>query len=181
MKTLNTIQKLSKVGKVLSRIAFVFAVIGFCGCIMGLISVQWGNGSVIQWGGVTLHGILSRSDAYDLKSITAALSGILFVCAGEAMLAWFAVRYFQNELKAGTPFTLSGAKELLRLGILTCAVPLGSAMAASITEGIVSGYLRAARDSYSDIFFNNDGSVALGVMFIFMSLLCRYGAEQKAD
>ena len=181
MKTLNTIQKLSKAGKILSRIAFVFALIGFCGCVVGLVSIRWGSASVIQWGGVTLHGILSRSDAYDLKTITATLSGILFVCAGEAVLAWFAARYFQNELKTGTPFTLSGAKELLRLGILTCAIPLGSAMAASIAEGIVSSYLRAARDSYSDIFFNNDGSVALGVMFIIMSLLCRYGAEQKAD
>lgn len=181
MKTLRTIQKLSKAGKILSRIAFVLALVGFCGCIAGLISVRWGNGSVIRWGGVTLHGILSHSDAYDLKTVAAALTGITFVCAGEAVLAWFAMRYFQNELKAGTPFTLSGAKELLRLGILTCAVPLGSAMAASIAEGIVSSYLLAARDSYSDIFFNNDGSIALGVMFIIMSLLCRYGAEQKAD
>lgn len=37
MKSLNTIQKLSKIGKVLSKIAFIFSVIGFCGCIAGLL------------------------------------------------------------------------------------------------------------------------------------------------
>ena len=33
--------------------------------------------------------------------------------------------YFKNELADGNPFTLRGAKELMRLGILTIAIPLG--------------------------------------------------------
>ena len=33
MKSLNTIQKLSKIGRVLSKITFIFSVIGFCSCI----------------------------------------------------------------------------------------------------------------------------------------------------
>ena len=41
MKSLNTIQKLSKIGKVLSKIAFIFSVIGFCGCIAGLLSITY--------------------------------------------------------------------------------------------------------------------------------------------
>ena len=40
MKSLNTIQKLSKIGKVLSKIAFIFSVIGFCGCIAGFMKVK---------------------------------------------------------------------------------------------------------------------------------------------
>ena len=36
MKTLGTIQKLYKIGKILSRIAFIISVIGFCGCIAAL-------------------------------------------------------------------------------------------------------------------------------------------------
>mgnify|MGYP007002456942 CR=1 FL=1 len=32
MKSLHTIQKLSGIGKVLSKIAYIFAVIGFAGC-----------------------------------------------------------------------------------------------------------------------------------------------------
>ena len=50
MKSLNTIQKLSKIGKVLSKIAFIFSVIGFCGCIAGLLSLNFGNGRLIKIG-----------------------------------------------------------------------------------------------------------------------------------
>ena len=40
MKNLKTLQTLSKMGKILSRIAFVFAMIGACGCIIGLLSCR---------------------------------------------------------------------------------------------------------------------------------------------
>ena len=97
----------------------------------------------------------------------------------EAVLAKFAVCYFKKELKAGTPFTLSGAKELLRLGILTVAIPLGCALAANITEGILAGYMPVDRELLSGFLPDNEESITLGIMFMLMSLLCRHGAEQK--
>ena len=42
MKNLKTLQTLSKMGKILSRIAFVFAMIGACGCIIWLLSCSYG-------------------------------------------------------------------------------------------------------------------------------------------
>lgn len=111
------IQKLSKLGRVLSKIAFVFSAIGICGCIAGLLILCFGNGSLIKIGGVTLHALVSEEYGYNIKSISAAFSGWMVVCAGEAVLAKFAEVYFKNELRAETPFTLAGAKELLRLGI----------------------------------------------------------------
>lgn len=178
--TLEKLQTLGKIGGILSRIAFTFSVIGFCGCVAGLLSATLGNGTILRWGGVTLHGILSGGAADNLESTCAALSGLLIVCAGEAVLAGFAAAYFRNGQRDGTPFTLRGAKELLRLGILACVLPVASATAASIAEGIVAGHLSAAGDGFSDRFFQNDVSFALGVMFLVMSLLCRYGAEQSA-
>ena len=50
MKSLNTIQSLSKLGKVLSKIAFILAVVGFCGCIAGLLSLSFGNGGLLKLG-----------------------------------------------------------------------------------------------------------------------------------
>ena len=90
MKALPTIQKLSKLGKVLSRIAFIFAVIGFVGCIAGLISAAFGNGSIIKLGSVSLHGMISASGEANLKAVAAALVGWLILCAGEVVLAKFA-------------------------------------------------------------------------------------------
>ena len=37
MKTLNNIQKLSKIGKVLSRIVFIFCIIGFAAVSSGFL------------------------------------------------------------------------------------------------------------------------------------------------
>lgn len=45
-----------QVGKTLSKIAFVFSVIGFVGCLAGLCGMGLGGGTLIKIGGVTLHG-----------------------------------------------------------------------------------------------------------------------------
>ena len=177
MKSLQTIQKFSKIGKILSKMAFIFSVVGFCGCIAGILSMSLGNGSLIKIGGVTLHALVSEEYGYNIKSITAALSGWMVVCAGEAVLAKFAEVYFKNELNAGTPFTLAGAKELLRLGILTLAIPTGCAVAGSIVEGIIAGFMKVEQAAAMDLYFDNEASIVLEIMFILGSLLCRYGAE----
>ena len=154
MKSLQTIQKFSKIGKILSKMAFIFSVIGFCGCIAGILSMSLGNGSLIKLGGVTLHKLISEEYGYNIKSITATLSGWLVICAGEAVLAKFAEVYFQNELKAETPFTLAGAKELLRLGILTITIPTGCAVAESIVEGVIIGFMKVEKAAAMDMHFD---------------------------
>ena len=152
MKSLNTIQKLSKIGTVLSKIAFIFSVIGFCGCIAGLLSLNFGNGSLIKIGGVTLHALISEEYGYNIKSITATLSGQMIICAGEAVLAKFAEVYFKNELRAETPFTHARAKELLRLGILTLTIPTGCAVVGSIVEGIIAGFMKVKKSEWGETY-----------------------------
>ena len=177
MKSLKTIQKFSGIGKILSKIAFVLSVIGFCGCIAGLIGLGFADTGVIKIGGVTLHGLISENTGYEIGAFAAALFGWMIVCAGEAVLAKFAETYFKNELTAGTPFTFAGAREMLRLGILTLAVTAGCAVAGSIVEGIAAGFMNVEKASAMDMYFDGASGIALGVMFIAVSLLCRYGAE----
>lgn len=181
MKSLQTIQKLSRLGKTLSKIAFIFSVIGFFGCIVGLLSVQFGSGMILKLGGVTLHGMISGELAGNLKGSSAALGGWLIVCAGEAVLARFAEGYFKQELETGTPFTAAGAKALLRLGILTIAIPTGCALLGSIAEGLIAGFMQVETAAALDLYFDNDASIVLGIMFLLASLLCRYGAELRTE
>ena len=176
MNSLDTIQKLSKIGKILSKIAFIFSAIGVCGCIVSLLSLSFGSVSLIKIGGITLHGMISRKYSCNIKSVFATLCGWLIICVGEAILAKFAESYFRNELKAGTPFTFSGAKELLRLGILTLTVPTGCAVIGSIAD-FMSGEKAVATDMH----FDDGTSIVLGIMFILGSLLCRYGAGLKGN
>ena len=113
----------------------------------------------------------------NVGGVTAALSGGLILCAGEAVLARFAEICFKNECGAGTPFTLSGAKELTRLGILALTIPAGCSVAGSIVEGIVAGLMDVETIALLNRYFDPAVNIALGVMFLLTSLLCRYGAE----
>lgn len=174
MKTLNNIKKLSKIGKVLSRIVFIFCIIGFCGCIVGIISMALGT-PTLKIGGVTLESILSIEAGVTTGTAYAAMAAGMILCAGEAVLAKFAEHYFKHELADGTPFDLGGAKELMRLGILAICIPIGTQMIAEIVYAVMEQTMQGVAPLQLD----NDGSVTLGIMFIVLSLICRYGAELR--
>ena len=172
MKTLNVIQKLSKIGKVFSKIIFIFCIIGFCGCIVGILSMTLGA-PTLKIGSVTLESILNTEADVTVGTLYAAMVAGMILCAGEAVLAKFAEHYFKRELDDGTPFDFGGAKELMRLGILSICIPLGTQMIAEIVYAVMEQTLHGVAPFQLD----HSSSVALGVMFIVMSLGCRYGAE----
>ena len=174
MKTLNTIQKLSKLGKILSKIAFVFSVIGVVGSIVGIISMAMGAWK-LQLGGITLHSILQTEAGVTLGTVYASMAAALILCAGEAVLAWFAKHYFEHELADGTPFCTQGAKELMRLGILTICIPIGTQILAEIVHTVLEHTLEGVAPFEP----SSGSSFTLGIMFLVMSLLCRYGAELR--
>ena len=89
-KNYKVLQTIAKIGKILSKVAFVFSIIGICGCFVGLLSNVFGSSKVFKIGGVTIYGLLADFDAYNVKSISATLVAWLIVCMGEAK------RYLQN-------------------------------------------------------------------------------------
>lgn len=172
MKTLKTIQVLSKIGKILSKIAFICSLVGFCGCVAGMISLALGA-ETLKLGGLTLKSILQKDAATGMGTVYGAITVGLILCAGEAVLSKFAEHYFKRELADGTPFHLDGAKELFRLGILTIIIPLVSRTIAEIAYAVIS---RVMTD-VAPLQMNESSSVTLGIMFIVMSVVCKYGAE----
>lgn len=172
MKTLKTIQTLSKIGKILSKIIFILCIIGAAGCLVGIVSLAC-IPEGIKIGGMTIHGLIEQSAEFSMGTLyTVMATGIIF-CAGEAVLCKFAESYFKHELAAGTPFTFEGAKEMIRLGILTVCIPIATAIAGAILYGIMS----VAFFDVGDVNFDNSLSIGLGVMFIITGLICRCGAE----
>lgn len=172
MKTLKTIQTLSKIGKIISKIIFIFCLIGGIGCIVGIIGLALIPDG-LRIGGVTIHSMIEKNAEISMGTCYAAMAVGVVLCAGEAVLCKLAEKYFKNELAAGTPFTFDGAKELMRLGICTICIPIGTAVISGIVYGIMSSIFSGVED-YN---ISNITSVGLGVMFIVMSLFCRYGAE----
>ena len=179
MKSLKIIQTLAKIGKVLSKIGFIFCIIGFCGCIVGVIGLAVGVIGLavgvegLKVGGVTLRNIIETNAEMNMPTLYAAMAvGILF-CAAEAVLCKFAETYFKNELADGTPFTLRGSKELMRLGILNVAVPLGTVIICAIVAAVIGiFYPETVKPS-----FDGYGSFGIGIFLMILSLVCRYGAE----
>lgn len=174
MKTLQTIQVLSKVGKILSKIIFICCIVGFCACAVGILSLAAGT-ETLKLGGVTIKGLIKEQSGYSAGTLYAIMAVGMILCAGEAVLSRFAVHYFKRELDDGTPFCLAGAKELLRLGILAVCIPLGSQILAEIVHAVFSQMLT----DVAPLRLDSAGSVSIGVMFIVMSLLCKYGAESQ--
>lgn len=172
-KTLTTIQTLMKVGRILSGIAYVCSLVGGILCIVGLVTA--GAPRSIVLGGVTIHTLIASLDNLNLGAFYSTAVTALFACISTCILAKLASRYFNHELTAGTPFTIEGARELLRLGICIICVPL----AAIIIAKICCATIGVLFPGEAIIDFNAEAPVLLGVVIIVMSLFCKYGAESN--
>lgn len=172
-KSLKTVQTVCKVCKVLAEIAFVMFVVIVA--LMLVAAIFTGTGkmdALLSSGGVVLDEMLQQT------GVTQDYMVAVFVCltiiiAAEAVVAKFINVYFKHELKAGTPFTFEGAKELLRLGIITIAVPVGASLAATIVFDIM------AAGSGLDSEFNFEISLGMGLMFLALSPLLKHGTELR--
>ena len=172
MKTLKTLQSLSKLGKVLSTIVFILCIVGAAMCAVGIPCLALIPEEGFRLGDMTIKGLVEKGEL-SVSTCYATMACGIILCAGEAVLAKFAQRYFTNELKAGTPFTFDGAKELMRLGILAICIPIGT----SIVAGICYGIFKLVMPDVGDVEMHSGVSVGLGIMMIVASLLCRLGAE----
>lgn len=172
------IQVLAKIGKILSKIIYICCIVGFWGCIVGILALAFGA-EAVKLEGLTLHTLLEDKAGISLGTLYVTIAGSLVLCIGEAFLARKAERYFTHELAAGTPFTVDGAQELWRLGILTVAVSLGSQVLSAIVQATLMGFWADARR----LSLNPIDSVALGLGILLAALLCRNAAarEQQRD
>ena len=64
-----------------------------------------------------------------------------------------------------------------RLGILTICLPIGTQIVAEIVYAVMEQTMQGV----APLRLDSAGSVALGVMFIVMSLICRYGADMYEE
>ena len=172
MKSLRTIQVLSKLGKIFSKIVFICSIVGFCICIAGIIGLATGVES-LKIGSFTLKSFLNTEAGLEVSALYAASVCVMILCVGEAVLAKFAEHYFRRELADGTPFHTEGANEMRRLGILTICIPLGT----QIIAEIVRAAMLHGTSSAASLRIEGVSSVSLGVLFIILSVICRYGAE----
>ena len=176
MKTLQIIQTVSRIAGIVCKVISVFCSVGFCLCIVGIVSMAVGA-PAMQFGGVTFESMMQHNTEMSTGSLYAAMAAGAVVCAGECVLTKFAAHYLTRELKDGTPFTSGGARELLRLGILSLCIPVGTQVIAQIIETVFTKVMTDVEPLELDM----GGSVIVGALLIVLALVCRYGAEMTAQ
>ena len=117
MQSLQTIQKTFRVFQVLTKIAFVFSIVGGILCAVGaLCAMAWYTGGQV----FRIFGepVTVFASVENCNQMLATLLSELFLLTTDAILLSFAYRYFQTEQAEGTPFTENGVNLLKRLGIV---------------------------------------------------------------
>lgn len=166
MKSLEVIQKIVKVLRILAKIAYIFCIIGAIASAIGAASLFAIDENSEIWK-KALEAI--QPDTIDLAAVRCTcLTGVI-VCAAGAVLSWFSKRLFEDELAAGTPFDKHICKDVLKVGIIYLAV--------SVVSGIIIAII------YACFKLDADGSgfsgFTTGIVYIICWLLCRYGADVK--
>lgn len=177
MKSLKIIQTLAKIGKIVSKVLFVCCIVGFCGCIVGLIALLIGADKV-KFDGKNLNAILiEHADGTTLNTLYDIIVVGIILSAGEAVLCKFTEKYFDKQLAIGTPFDLEFSRSTLKTAILIICIPLVSILLASISHAIFKECLSGVKSmNLADY-----SSVGLGVGFIVLSLVYKYGADVIAQ
>ena len=168
MKSLQTIQKTFRVFQILTKIAFVFSIVGASICAVGaLCAMAWYTGGQVF--GLFGEPVTIFASGEGLNQTLAELLSDLILLVTEAILLAFAGRYLKTEQDEGTPFTENGANLIRKLGIRCIWMPIVAIVIASVIT-VCLGVERSGDVS-------NLPSVVTGIVLILASLIFRYGAE----
>ena len=175
MKSLRVVQGFAKVGRVLSLIVFIFSIIGAVSCAVGLIfmlafqNVDAGNGQ-------TIAQVIEQETKMPMFVMYANVICSIIVCGVEIVLAKMAQRYFEYEIKQGTPFTFDGASKMLKLGIWCLVAPFVASIICAIVYAI---YASIHGEFNTDSLVGFSGASGVGIAFIVISFILKYGADVK--
>lgn len=172
MQQLERIQKTFHVFQILTKIAYVFSIVGAVFCAVGaLCAFSWYTGGQV----FSLFGepVTIFSSGKGMNEMLAVLLADFIMITSEAILLSFANRYLKAEQAEGTPFSEAGAEQLKRLGIRCIWLPIVAMVVASVI-GVSFNVDRL--DAYSNL-----PSLATGIVLILASMIFRYGAalEEK--
>lgn len=166
MKSLNVIQTICKVLKILTTIVFVFCIIGASMSFVGAIALFCVNEESTFWQEAMKY--LSETPV-NLNYARCSSVGSVVTCSISAIIMGFAKRFYADEIAAGTPFDRTICKKMLKEGILYLSL--------SVVSVIVTAIVYACFDvPYEGSNYSGFGT---GIMFVLCWIICSYGADVK--
>ena len=173
MKSLKTIQVLAKIGKIASKVVFIVSIVCLCFLALGVLAAIFLPGS-FKAGSVNFL-LYDAEDMSMPQFFTSSICGMVLL-AMEIVLSHKAEKYFTDELREGQPFTKALSNELWDLGRLTVILSFAVVLVINIGVAIVKHYHPEIDEGVSELAISSFG---LGVAFLIVSLICRYGASVK--
>lgn len=167
MKSLDRIQKIIKVFKILTNIAMIFAYV--CAGLLFITAILMANNSSYQ---IIADSAPEMFADIDRNKTIAELLCDFVVCLTDGLLLTFTLLYLKHELEDGTPFTNKGANEIKGLGIRLIILPL-------VAIGIISAICATFNAELPET-MPNELSVSFGIALIIISIIFRYGAELES-
>ncbi len=169
MKKLETIQKLAKVGKVLSKIAFVFSIVGLVCSLIGLLGVMFLQDVMIN---NSEFADFMQTNGKTLGDLYAEITIAIVSCSVEIYVAYEAEKYFKMELEEKTPFTENSSKGILRLGVIVLISGIATALLSAIIALIFAKTMGMSYEYSADV-----NGIGLGIAFLITSVIFGYGSQ----
>lgn len=166
MTALEKLQKIFHVFQVLAKAAMTLCFVAAGLAVAALVCLLiWKNGTALYLDGrfVAVSGVAEVH-----AGICALLSAAVMTLTDGALFL-FAWQYLKAEEAAGTPFTVSGADTVKKLGIRIIVLPLVAV--------IISAVIYGCFGLTPDVDISSGGCVITGGVLILVSLIFRYGAE----
>lgn len=168
MNSLQKIQNAFRIIQILTKIAYIFTIIGAACCAIGAVCVMamHSGEQVFRFFG---ESVIFIREGEKINQIMATLLSVVVLLSTDAVLLYFSGQYFIMEQAQGTPFTNEGADLLKKLGIRCIYMPI----VAIVISAVITACLGA--EGNKDV--SNLPGVVTGILLLLASLICRYGAE----
>ncbi len=169
MTALEKLQKIFHVFRVLAKAAMILCFVAAGLAVAALVCLLiWKNGTALYLDG----RFVAVSGVAEVHAGICALLSAAVMTLTDGVLFLFAWQYLKAEEAAGTPFTVSGADTVKKLGIRIIVLPLVAV--------IISAVIYGCFGLTPDVDISSGGCVITGGVLILVSLIFRYGAELEA-
>lgn len=169
MEKLETIQKLAKTGKILSKIAFIFSIVGLVCSLIGLLGVMFLQDEMLK---NTELAKFMQTNGKTLGDLYAEIVIAIVSCGVEIYVSYEAEKYFKLQLEEKTPFTEKCSKNILRLGVIVLVSGIATALLNVIIALIFAKTMGMSYEYSADV-----NGIGLGIAFLIMSVIFDYGSH----
>lgn len=165
MKSIEKVQKGAKVLSVLSKIAYYGSMVAGCLCLVGAIIIGvCGNDPWIT------RQLADSGVEYNTKLALCECICSVVVCAASVWLYHYIVKFYDKELKIGTPYNRDVTKDMKIVGLLHVIMSLSVSVVVAIIE------LCFRVNTYIEF-----GGFWIGVVYLIFAYILEAGIEKIED